>query len=330
MIVKPAGFAALMAAADPGLAGLLIAGEDAMRVALKRQEAVAARIGPAGEAEMRLTRLPAAEVRRDPALLADALRAQGFFPGPRVVLLEEAGDGLDETVGQALEGWRPGDAHLVVTAGALTGKSALKARFEGARNLACLILWDDPPTREESLADIAKAGLTAFAPGAQDELLALAQVLEPGDFRQLLEKVALYKWQDAAPLTPTEVAVLAPLTVEAEVDAAVAAAADRRAADLTRLLRRIEGQGVAPTTVAIAAQRHFRTLLTLATGGSARLRWRAQETAERQARAWGAERLSRAVQHLVETDLALRSSPRAPAFAIVERALMRLALRDGG
>ncbi|MBV6636346.1 MAG: DNA polymerase III subunit delta, partial [Mameliella sp.] len=72
---------------DPGVAGLLIYGEDVMRVAMKRQEVVAAIVGPEGEAEMRLTRLVGGDLRRDPAQLLDAVKAQGFFPGPRAVLV---------------------------------------------------------------------------------------------------------------------------------------------------------------------------------------------------------------------------------------------------
>ena len=45
---------------DPTRLGLLIYGNDAMRVALKRQEVIAAVIGPEGEAEMRLARIAAA------------------------------------------------------------------------------------------------------------------------------------------------------------------------------------------------------------------------------------------------------------------------------
>lgn len=332
MIVKPAAFARLLAARDEALAAILIAGEDPMRVAMKRQEAVLARIGPEGEREMRLERLSAADVRRDPAALGDVLKAQGFFPGPRAVLLEDVGDGLDETIGAALADWRKGDAQLIVTAGALTGKSALKVRFEAGKGLAALILYDDPPSPEEIRAELARAGLTRLDPGAEAELDTLARTLEPGDFRQTLEKVALYKWQDASPLTAAEVAALAPQTVEAEADEAALAVADRRAADLARLLRRIEAQGLAPVTLVLAVQRHFRTLLALATGSGGgaliRMPFRRREAAERQARAWGTDRLARAVQLLVETDLTLRSSPRAPAFAILERALMRLAMAE--
>ena len=45
--------------------GLLIYGADAMRVALKRQQVIAALIGPEGEAEMRLTRIAAGELRKE-------------------------------------------------------------------------------------------------------------------------------------------------------------------------------------------------------------------------------------------------------------------------
>ena len=47
---------------EPDRAGLLIFGADAMRVALKRQDAVLALIGPEGEAEMRLTRIAASDL----------------------------------------------------------------------------------------------------------------------------------------------------------------------------------------------------------------------------------------------------------------------------
>ncbi len=331
MILAPARFAALLATPDPQLAGLLIAGEDEGRVALRRQDAVAAWLGPQGEAEMRLVRLAPADLRQDPARLTDALRERGFFPGPRVVLLEGAGDAQDEAVGAALAGWQKGDARLIVTAGDLRKKSSLRARFEAAPVLACLILRDQPPGPAEIEAELARSGLSAFEPGAREELVRQALRLEPGDLRQFLETVALYKWQDPAPLTLAEIAALTPLTVETAVEAVVAATAERRPGELPSLLRQIEGQGVGAATVAAAALRHFRLLFSLAPGGAGGGRgWGASEVTERQARNWGAERLGRALRLLVETDLALRSSPRAPAFAIVERALLRLAMAEPG
>jgi DNA polymerase-3 subunit delta len=150
MILKGVEAARYCAKPDPGRAGLLIFGADAMRVALKRQEAIAALIGPEGEAEMRLTRMSGGDLRKDGSLLLDAIKAVGFFPGPRVAFVEEATDGLAETVAIALAEWKPGDAAIVVTAGGLTGKSALKVLFDKHPKAVSIGLYDEPPGREET------------------------------------------------------------------------------------------------------------------------------------------------------------------------------------
>ena len=53
MILKGPEIARYLARPDPTRPALLIHGQDAMRVALKRAEAVAALTGPEAEAEMR-------------------------------------------------------------------------------------------------------------------------------------------------------------------------------------------------------------------------------------------------------------------------------------
>lgn len=321
---------------DPARAGLLIFGQDAMRVALRRQEVIAALIGPEGETEMRLTRLQAAEVRKDPAALMDALKAQGFFPGQRVAFLEDATDTLTPTVANALKDWRPGDAQLVVTAGGLTGKSALKKLFEDNGNAYAIGLYDDPPSREELEATLHKAGLRQLDPAALKDLMTLGRELDPGDFRQTVEKIALYKWHDDSPLTPAEIAALAPGTIEAEVDDVLHAVVEGRAKEVGALMRRLEGQGVAPVTLCIGAMRHFRTLHLASSdpGGPAagigKMRppvfGPRRDRLLRQAEGWGLRRLEEAIALLVETDLTLRSASRAPLMAVMERALIRLAM----
>jgi DNA polymerase-3 subunit delta len=338
MILKGAEAARYCAKPDPGRAGLLLFGADAMRVALKRQEAIAALIGPAGEGEMRLTRLSAGELRKEPARLGDAMRETGFFPGPRVVFAEEATDGLADTFSAALRDWRPGDAVIVVTAGALTGKSALKTLFEKAPNAVCIGFYDDPPTREEIEAELARAGLTRIDPAAMADLATLARSLDPGDFRQTLEKIALYKWGDPAPLVPAEVAALAPATIEAEVDDLLHAVAEGEARAIGLLMRRLEGQGMLPVTLAIQALRHFRALHVAATdpGGvqaglmKARIFGPRRDRMQRQAQTLGARVLEAAVAGLVEADLTLRSASKAPGMALIERALMRIAMSRRG
>lgn len=335
MILKGAEASRYCARPDPARPALLIFGADAMRVALKRQDAIATLIGPEGEAEMRLTRIPASDLRKDAALLLDAIKAQGFFPGPRVAFLEDAADGLTPTVDAALRAWQPGDATIVVTAGALTGKSALKTLFEKHPTAVCIGLYDDPPTREEIEDALRKSGLAAIDREAMTDLTALARALDPGDFRQTLEKIALYKHADPTPLTPAEIAALAPATIEAEVDDLISAVADRRAEEIGPLLRRLEGQGTQAVGLCIAAMRHFRALHAAVTdpggvqAGIAKARgipFKARDAMARQAQNWGAQALERAISDLVETDLTLRSASRAPAMAVMERTLLRLAL----
>lgn len=336
--MKLAGAAAsrYFARPEPDRAGLLIYGADPMRVALKRQEVIAALVGPEGEAEMRLTRLPAADLRKDPALVQDGVKAQGFFPGPRAVLVEEAADTLAPLLSSALADWRKGDASLVVTAGSLTKASALKKLFEDHPNAYAAGIYDDPPTREEIEATLHKAGLKGVGREAMADLSALARELDPGDFRQTIEKIALYKWQDAAPLTPEDVSACAPATIEAEVDDVLNAAAEAQPARIGALMRRLEGQGVAPVTLCIGAMRHFRALHAAAAApggaaeGIARIRppvfGPRRDRMLRQAQGWGMHRLEQALQILTDTDLTLRSSSRAPAMAVMERALIRLSM----
>jgi DNA polymerase-3 subunit delta len=77
-----------------------------------------------------------------------------------VAFVEDATDGLTDTIAAALKDWKPGDATIVVTAGNLTGKSTLKTLFEKHPNAVCIGLYDDPPSREEIEAALKKAGLT--------------------------------------------------------------------------------------------------------------------------------------------------------------------------
>lgn len=334
MILKGAEAARYCARPDPARAGLLIFGADAMRVALKRQEAIAAMVGPEGEAEMRLTRMSGGDLRKDGSLLLDAIKAVGFFPGPRVAFVEEATDGLADTVAVALKEWKPGDAAIVVTGGNLTGKSALKALFEKHPNAVSIGLYDEPPSREEIEDALKKAGLRDIDREAMNDLNTLARALDPGDFRQTLEKIALYKYGDPTPLTPADVAAMAPATIEAEVDDLIDAVAEARSAQIGPLFRRLEGQGVLPVTICIGALRHFRILHAAATDPAgpgvgiqrARVNFRQKDAMGRQAGQWGTRALETAIGVLLETDLTLRSASKAPGMALMERALIRIAM----
>lgn len=320
--------------------GLLIHGADAMRVALRRQEVIAALLGPGAEEEMRLTRMSAADLRKDPALLHDAIKAQGFFPGPRVAFVEEANDGAADAILAALADWQAGDAQIVVSAGQLTAGSKLRRAFESHPNAYAVGIYDDPPTREEIEATLARAGLRDVPGAIMADLTALARDLDPGDFRQTVEKLALYKRGDPAPLSAQDIAACAPASTEADLDDILNIVAEGRAPEIGPVMRRLRAQGIQPVGLCIGATRHFRALYTAAAdpGGAAQgiARMRPpifgprRDRMLRQAQAWGAVRLEQALTILTDTDLTLRSAgQRAPDMALVERALIRLAMLAG-
>jgi DNA polymerase-3 subunit delta len=284
---------------------------------------------------MRLTRMLAGELRQDPAALSGAVKAQGFFPGPRAVFVEDATDALADKIIPALEDWQSGDAHVVVTAGNLKPTGKLRKYFEKHPSAFAVGIYDDPMSRDEIQAELSKAGLNNVDGEAMRDLEALARALDPGDFRQTVEKLSLYKLGDPSTVTPDDVQACAPASTEAVLDDLLHATAEGRAPELGPLLSRLEAQGIAPTRLAIATTNHFRTLHMAASDpegpnkGIFRARppvhFKSRDRMTRQASRWGASKLETALDMIIEADLTLRSTSKAPQMALIERTLIRLA-----
>ncbi|SDF41476.1 DNA polymerase III, delta subunit [Celeribacter baekdonensis] len=336
MKLSPRDAIGYFAKPDPKKAGLLLYGPDAMRIALRRQEVIEALIGPQGEEEMRLTRMSGAEMRKDKAMLMDAMKAQGFFPGPRVAFVEDATDQVADAMKEALFDWREGDAQVIVTAGSLKATSKLRKLFESHPSAYCVAIYADPPSRAEIEATLKKAGVQDISREAMVDIEALSRSIDPGDFRQTLEKLSLYKLSDPSPVSSEDVQNCAPATSEAEVDDVLNIVAEGRTAELGPLMIKIEGQGIDPVALSIFTMRHFRALHAAASdpGGAASGIARARppifgprrDRMTRQAQGWGVYKLETALGILTDTDLTLRSSSRAPTMAVMERALIRLAM----
>ncbi len=337
--MKLAGAAArgYFSAPEAERTGILIYGADAMRVALSRQKLLAALLGPNAEEEMRLTRLAGGDLRKDAAALLDAVKAVGFFPGPRAVFVEDATDAIAPAVTAAVEDWQPGDAQIVVAAGQLKPSSKLRKLFEGHKNAYAAGLYDDPPTRDEIARSLQAAGLANVSNDSMTALTDLSRALGLGDFQQTLEKIALYKRGDTSPLSIEDIEACAPKSTEADLDDVLNAVAEARSDAIGPLLQRLEAQGTNAVSLCIGATRHFRMLYTAvsadgsAAAGIAKLRppvfGPRRDRILRQAQNWGAPKLETALTELTDTDLQLRSAGQtAPALAVMERALIRLAM----
>ncbi|WP_170351058.1 DNA polymerase III subunit delta [Ruegeria atlantica] len=322
---------------DADKAGLLIYGADTMRVALKRQQVLSALLGANAEEEMRLTRIPCTDLRGDPALLLDAVKAVGFFPGPRAVFVEDTTDTAAPAIIAAFEDWAPGDAQIIVTAGQLKPSSKIRKAFEAHPAAYAVGIYDDPPSRAEIERILTQAGLQNIPRDSMSALAELATGISPGDFTQTIEKLSLYKRGDSSELAIEDIEACAPRSTEAALDDVLNVVAEGRAGEIGPLIRRLQSQGTNAVSLCIGATRHFRTLYSCASdpGGAAqgigKLRppvyGKRRDRILRQAQGWGAPKLQTALTVLTDTDLSLRSAGQtAPAMALVERAMIRLAM----
>lgn len=330
--------AAFCARPDGRKRGALLHGPESTLVALRRRELVAALTE--GD-DMRLTRLDAAAAMREPAEIDAALRAQGFFPGRRAVLIEGAGDALARPLGAILPAIGEADAFLVVTAGSLAARGALRKLFEGDASLVAMGFYAEPPGADEIAALLDSAGPAgALEPEAREALVAAAQTMDRGALVQLIEKVAVYALDREAPVSAAELGELMPQAADSQLDRLVAAVAEGRAEAVGPLMTRLTAAGVAPTAMLIAAGRHFRLLLALAVAPEGvaaaigRLRppvyGPRRDALAAQARRWETARLEAVARLLFRTDGRLRArgasaAPR-PDRALVERCLIRIAM----
>jgi DNA polymerase-3 subunit delta len=327
----------IFARPDPHKTGVLIYGANAMRVALKRQQLVRGLIGPQGEEEMRLTRLQGGDLRRDGAALNDALKAIGFFPGPRVVLVEDANENCADAVLAGLKDWEKGDAQVIVIGGALKPTSKIRKAFEAHANAWAIAIYDEPPTKAEVEAALAKVGMGDLSPEASLAIFDLSKALDPGDFHQFLEKLSLFCMTEAGPVTIGSVELCVPQSTEAALDDVIGLAADLKTNELAPVLHRVIAQGGTATGLCIAALRHFRMLHTAACDpdgaaqGIGKLRppvyGPRRDRIQRQISSWSRDGLERVITLLLETDLKLRSAGQtAPQMAQVERCFIRISM----
>lgn len=319
---------------------VLLYGMDAMRVAIKRKEVLEAWLGPNAAEDMRLMTVSAADLRKSPSLLIDEMKSIGFFPGPRAVWVEGGGDGITGAVQEALKEWKEGDATILVTAGQLAPASKLRKFFEKTPLGLCIAIYDDPPSIQEVQKILADAGLPPPPSDVMRDVMAMADLLDPGDFRQFAQKLALYKLSDDTPLSAADLEACAPSSQDADLDDMIHAVAEGRAAQIGPMLGALRTQGISPVRIAMGLERHFRMLHAAASdpegaaAGVGKLRppvfgpRKSRLTA--QANKWRMHRAEKALHDIMDLSLDLRSAGQtAPLAEQVERVILRLAMQAG-
>src|SRR3954447_3690951 len=136
MKLAAARVAAFLRQPDPAIRAVLFYGPDAGLVR-ERADAVARTVCTDLRDPFRVAELTASALAADPALLADEAAQIRLMGGRRVVRVREAGDALAQLCGRFLANApipakKLGDALVIVEAGDLPGRSALRRVFDDA------------------------------------------------------------------------------------------------------------------------------------------------------------------------------------------------------
>ena len=185
--------------------------------------------------------------------------------------------------------------------------------------------------------ELSRAKIQIKDPSVIDIVYGLSKDLEPGDFRNTLEKIYLYKFNDKSSLTAKDISACRPISAEANLDDMIYAVADGKTHKISAIFNRLKAQGVQPVTLCLSFQRHFKLLLRLSiyegTQSEAISNQKPPIFGPRrniilnQLKLWNVKNLKTALAYFVELDLGLRSiSTQSPVEAITERTLIRVAM----
>lgn len=284
----------------------------------------------------RVVDLPAGEILKDPARLPDEAAAIAMTGGRRVVRLRDATDALAAIIGPLLE-TPAGDALILVEAGELPARSALRKLFEGADRGAALACYRDD---ERSLPAVISGQLAADGLTASHDALAYLAGNLGGDrqvTRRELEKLALYKGAGEISLADAQACVGD--TAALGLDDLVYAMAEGDAAGLERAVTRSLQEGASAVALLRAAARHLQRLhlaVGLVRQGAApeaavkQLRppvfWKLAGRFRSQLKAWQPERIAFALARLLEAETACKKTG-APAELLASRTLFAITAR---
>ena len=260
MRLAPSRIAAFLQRPDPEIRAVLLYGPDEGLVR-ERAAAVARSVCPDLKDPFRVAELTAAVLAADPARLADEAAQLSLTGGRRVVRVRGAGDGLAKLFAEFLGG-TPGEAFVVVEAGELPSRSALRRAFEGAASAVAIGCYPDTP---RELAAVIREALAAHRVTATRDAGQFLVDHLGGDrllTRSELEKLALYVGEggrvelEDARLSISDTAAL-------ELDDSIMAAAEGDTAKVERVLGRVFQQGESAVSIIRALLRHLHRLHAL-------------------------------------------------------------------
>lgn len=314
---------------------LLIYGADSGLVRERADRAVSAVIGDADDPFLSIT-LPASDLAKDPARLADEMASQSLIGGRRAIRVRAAGDSLTAALKPIVE--NPGaDANLLVLeAGELTPRSSLRKLCEGAKTAAAIACY---PPDQEAVAGLIRTLLSDAGVRLSrdaEAYLAASLAADRSLVRREAEKLIAFAGESGSIDLEAAEACTGD-SAERSLDDLVLAAGDGDAATVDGAVQRLFSEGMSPIAILRAAQRHFGRLhlanCRVAAGDRpdavmASLRppvfFKAKPRFRRQLDGWRRDRLQNALDRLIEAEADCKRTG-MPADTICARTLLQVA-----
>ncbi len=343
MKIKPSDADRFASRPGAGIRAVLVYGPDSGLIR-ERMNALAKSVVPDLADPFRISDLSDGDLRQDPARLADEAAAIAMLGGRRVVRLHGTGETAAKIIAGFLDDPK-GDALILVEAGELTPRSALRKLFEDRADAAALPCYaDDAAALEDTIRKRLAADGLVPEPDALDYLLSHLGS-DRGVTLNELEKLALYMGPASAGKTPESKRSIDLADVRAcigdnaasNLDDVVDAATGGDLVALDRALARARSADVSPIALLNALGRHLQQLhLALAeieTGTPADAAMRTFRPpvhfsrtgiVRRQLGLWSRKRLDRALTLVVEADRDCKTTG-LPEGAVCGQTLMRIA-----
>ena len=275
--------------------------------------------------------LSEADLKEDPVRLGDEARAMSFGGGRRLVRVRGGGEPVADALRRYLEA--PGEGSLVIIeAGDLTPKSALRATCEKERNCASVGCYAD---QGGNLAVVVKQALSDEGVTADRDAINLlcAQLAEDrGIVRSEIEKLVLFVGPGGH-VGVDEIAACLTDAAAVSLDRLIFACGDGDAGGVDQLTRRALDEGVSEIALLRALQQHFLRLEWVVAQGPdavSRLRppvfFRFKDRFQAQARRWPLPAIRRVQAALMEAEIGCKSGIE-PSALVCSRALLAVASR---
>lgn len=324
----------LAAPLDPALRLVLVYGEDEGLIR-ERAISVLRKVIDDLQDPFRAADLGPAELKDDPARLADEAAALSLTGGRRAIRLRDAGDALRQPIANLLDHGQA-EALVVAEAGSLSPRSKLRKLVEEHKHAIALPCFADSG---RDLERVIRDGLTTHGLSASPEALAYLVAHLGADrmiTRQELEKLALYGLgRDRLDLA--DVTACIGDNAARHFDDAVQAAALGDLPGVDRALTALREAGQSPVGVLRIAMTHFQKLHLVTTQiahgvaadramGQLRppLRFRAADRFKAQLGRWQTDTVERALALLLRAEKECKGGV-LPADITAARALMKIA-----